>query len=112
MGVALPATVTDCPVLVFNDIEETFIEKDSSQSAGASPIFTCTAVVATGVVELDPSPPHPTSPNATIATIHVAIFRPDRRCDRVRYEFRDFMCCSFPLATCTLVWLAQSTLHV
>ena len=52
MGVDVETTVVD-PLLPVRDMEVTFIENPSIQSAGESPIFTTRDVVA-GVVVVDP----------------------------------------------------------
>ena len=69
IGVEEETTLTD-PLLPVRDIEVTFMEKASIQSAGESPMFTWTAVFAAGVgdgfdvvVELLP-PPHAVSVDA------------------------------------------------
>lgn len=63
IGVEEETTLTD-PLLPVRDMEVMFMEKASIQSEGESPMFTWTAVLATGVgdgvgvdVELLP-PPH------------------------------------------------------
>ena len=49
IGVALDTALT-LPLLPFSVIEVMFIEKASIQSAGVSPMFTCTAVLAAELV--------------------------------------------------------------
>jgi hypothetical protein len=65
IGVDDETTVAD-PLLPVSDIELMFIVKASIQSAGESPIFTCTTVLAVGVgvgvgvgFEVPVPPPHP-----------------------------------------------------
>jgi hypothetical protein len=59
MGTLDETTLTD-PLLPVSDMDVTFIEKASIQSAGESPMLTWTTVVAAGVGDgLDPVPEEP-----------------------------------------------------
>jgi hypothetical protein len=89
IGVEDDTTVAD-PLLPVSDIELMFIEKASIQSAGESPMFTCTTVLAVGVgvgvgvvLEVPPPPPHPLRAITTIrARQAVVTIRPLRHRDR------------------------------
>lgn len=74
IGVEEETTVAE-PLLPVSDIELMFIEKASIQSAGESPMFTCTTVLAVGVgvgvgvvLKVPAPPPHPLRATDAIRT--------------------------------------------